>query len=126
MNTYQSTLLLLVPAVALMSWAVCSWWHRRKLLAYQQRIEKLCGERETLQEQVKQTRHQLAQLHKEMARRMADAAAQRARAIKQQPADDKPSIKARLDIPSGLVFETPQSPAHGFADTMPFEEATTA
>ena len=63
------------------------------------------------------------------ARVKADLAAMRHRvatpaaaAAAQAPSEAKAALKARMAIPSGLVYEAPQVPAHGFADTQPFEE----
>ena len=127
MNTFQSPLMLLLPlAAVLLSWAACRWWYGRKLHKLQHRIGKLSVERETLQEQVKQARQQLGQLQKDMASwRRPTPTAPQAKAGTSTPeadarAETRAALKAQLDIPSGLVFETPQVAAHGFADTMPF------
>lgn len=115
---------------ALITWAGCRGWYGRKIRQLGARVHKLHGERETLGEQVKQARQQVAQLQQDLAARIkADSVAARNRAAAATPspaaqAQDqaKANLKAQLAIPSGMVYEAPQLSAHGFADTMPFEE----
>ena len=123
MNTFQLALLLLSPLGAALSWVACRWWYGRKLHRLEHRIGKLHADRETLQEQVKLARQQLGQAQKDMATwRKAVGSAQHAKAGgPPEDAKPRPAIKMHPEIPSGLVFEAPQSAAHGFADTMAFE-----
>ena len=116
---------------ALIAFGACRLWYGRKLKVSAARVHKLHADRETLQEQVKQARLQLGQLQQELAARVkAEAAALRHRnltaaeqkARAQAAAEVKARLKAQIEIPSGTVFEASQSPAHGFADTMPFKD----
>ena len=83
------------------------------------RITKIQVDREALTEQVKRARQQLGQVQLDMATwRKAVATARQAQSSA-KPAEPQPapspaaaaepasSIKSRLDIPSGLVFELP-------------------
>jgi hypothetical protein len=129
MSTLLTSWSLLVPLAAVLSWAAARWWYGRKLRRLESRLGKLAADRETLQEQVKRARQQLAQVQKDLSTwRLAVANAQhgKAAAPAAEPAPASApatpdSIKARLDIPSGLVFEAPPTAANGFADTQPFE-----
>ena len=120
----------LALAGALVAWAGCRLWYGRKMRLLGARVHKLHSDRETLQEQVKQARLQVGQLQQDMAARVkADSAAMRHRvatpaaaAAAQAQSEAKAALKARMAIPSGMVYEAPQVPAHGFADTQPFEE----
>ena len=116
---------------ALVAFAGCRLWYGRKLKASAARVHKLHADRETLHEQVKQARVQVGQLQHDLAervkaesnalrRRNLTAAEQRAKA--DASAEVKARLKAQVEIPSGTAFEASQLGAHGFADTMPFEE----
>ena len=117
---------------ALVVWAGCRAWYGRKMRKLGARIQKLQTERETLQEQVKQARQQIVQIQQDLTARVkADTAAARARASAnpgaaaaalQAQAAARAKLEAQLAIPSGMVSEAPQQAAHGFDDTMPFEE----
>jgi Tfp pilus assembly protein FimV len=118
-------LLLLAPTAAVLTWAACHWWYGRKLKRMAQRVTKLQAEREMLHTQIKQARHQLEQAsHRVATRPRAEPAAEPAAAARapSRPAASPapPTVREQLALPSGLVFETPQTAAHGFADTMPF------
>ena len=118
----------LALAGALVAWAGCRLWYGRKMRLLGVRVHKLHSDRETLQEQVKQARLQVGQLQQDMAARVkADSTAARSRATTpsaaaQAQAEAKAALKAQMAIPSGMVYEAPQVPAHGFADTQPFED----
>jgi hypothetical protein len=131
----QLLLLLSLPLCALVTWAATRWSYRRSIRRLTDRITKIQVDREALTEQVKRARQQLGQVQLDMATwRKAVATARQAQSgvklAEPQPAaapaataEPASSIKSRLDIPSGLVFEMSTTQAHGFADTQPFEEA---
>ncbi|MES3015729.1 MAG: hypothetical protein V4750_18630 [Pseudomonadota bacterium] len=132
-------LLLSLPLCTLATWAATRWFYRRSIRRLTDRITKIQVDREALTEQVKRARQQLGQVQLDMATwRKAVATARQAQsgAKPAEPqaatapavaaataAEPASSIKSRLDIPSGLVFEMSTTQAHGFADTQPFEEA---
>ena len=127
MQTPDLLTLAYVALGALIAWSGCRAWYGRKLRALGARVQKLHADRETLQEQVKLARLQLGQVQQDLAARVkADAGAVRSRvttpAQEQAQADAKAKLRAQLAIPSGMVYEAPAPPAHGFADTMPFKE----
>lgn len=139
MNAQSPLLLLLLlplPLCALLTWASARWFYRRSIRRLTDRITKIQVDREALTEQVKRARQQLGQVQLDMATwRKAVATARHAQSDA-KPAEPQlaaaaaaaavepaSSIKSRLDIPSGLVFEMSTTHAHGFADTQPFEEA---
>ena len=130
MNNLEPFSIALTVLGALAAWAGCRLWYGRKMRLLGARVHKLHSDRETLQEQVKQARLQVGQLQQDMAARVkADSAAVRNRAVTpaaaaaaQAQSEAKAALKARMAIPSGMVFEAPQLAAHGFADTQPFEE----
>ena len=129
MSTLPTSLMLLVLVAAALTWAATRWWYGRKLRRVEARLAKLHADRESLQEQVKRARQQLGQVQKDLSTwRLAVANVQNHKngaAVAETPPVPAPapasSIKAKLDIPSGLVFEAPPTAAHGFADTQPFE-----
>ena len=129
MNTFltPSSWLLLVPLGVALTWGACRWWYARQLQRLEHRIGKLQADRETLQEQVKRARQQLAQVQKDMSSwRQAVAAHGKGGAAPAEAKPPPPVVKLQPDIPLGLVFEPPQLAAHGFADTQPFESEAMA
>ena len=136
MNAQSPLLLLLsLPLCALLTWAATRWFHRRSIRRLTDRITKIQVDREALTEQVKRARQQLGQVQLDMATWRKAVATARQTQSSAKPAEPQPapapaasaeptsSIKSRLDIPSGLVFEMSSTQEHGFADTQPFEEA---
>lgn len=122
MDILQPISLLFLALGAVPGWVVCRWWGRRQLRRVEQRAAKLHADRETLQEQVKQARVQLAQLQKDMATlRKAVGTPHPRSAPTAAEAKPQTTVAMHPEIPSGLVFEVPQTAAHGFADTMPFD-----
>ena len=131
METIDFLTLAHVALGALVALIGCRLWYGRKLKALVARVHKLHTDRETLQEQVKQARLQLGQLQQDLAARVKaesnalrhrnlTAAEQRAKA--EAAAEVQARLRAQVEIPAGSAFETSQLGAHGFADTMPFEE----
>lgn len=136
MNAQSPLLLLLaLPLCALLTWTAARWFYRRSIRRLTDRIAKIQVDREALTEQVKRARQQLGQVQLDMATWRKAVATARQNQSGAKPAEPQPaaspaaaaepasSIKSRLDIPSGLVFEMSSTQAHGFADTQPFEEA---
>lgn len=134
MNALPPLLLLLaLPLCAVLTWAVTRWCYRRSIRKLTDRIVKIQVDREALTDQVKHARQQLGQVQLDMATwRKAVATARQAQTSAKSTEPQHaaapapvpvPSIKSRLDIPSGLVFEVSTTRAHGFADTQPFEDA---
>ncbi len=127
MDTTELLTLGYAAAGAMVAWTACRLWYGRKLRILTSRVQKLHGDRETLQEQVKQARTQLGQVQLDLTARIkSDSAAARLRALtpaqEKAQADVKAQLKAQREIPSGDVLNTAPAPLHGFADTMPFEE----
>jgi len=144
MNAQSPLLLLLslsLPLCVLLTWAATRWFYQRSVRRLTDRITKIQVDREALTEQVKRARQQLGQVQLDMAtwRKAVATARQSQTQTGAKPAEPQAapssaaapaatpepasSIKSRLDIPSGLVFEMSTTQAHGFADTQPFEEA---
>ncbi|MEO6408009.1 MAG: hypothetical protein ABIO45_04570 [Burkholderiaceae bacterium] len=131
METFDFLTVAHVALGALIAFGGCRLWYGRKLKVSAARVQKLHADRETLQEQVKQARLQLGQLQQDLAARVkAESNALRQRSVTaaehkakaDAAAEVKARLKAQVEIPTGTVFEASQSPAHGFADTMPFED----
>lgn len=120
--------LLLIPVAAALSWTACLWRYRRKLLKLEHRMSKLNADRDALQEQLRSARQQLGQLQKELSTvRTPGATPQPAHGgARPSGARPEPAVRMHPEISGGLVFEAPQSAAHGFADTMPFDGDTRA
>lgn len=119
------TSLLLLPVAAALAWTLCRTWYGRRIRQLEHRFGKVQADRETLQEHLKQARQQLAQLQKDLSARQAAArAASRQAKPSATPARVATPVSVRPEIPSGLVFEPPAPPSHGFADTMPFADDT--
>ena len=130
METIDFLTLAHVALGVLIGLGVSRLWYGRKLKMWIARVHKLHGDRETLQEQVKQARTQIAQLQQDLAARVkaeANALRQRNTTAAEQKAkaaaaaDVMARLKAQVEIPAGSAFETSQLGAHGFADTQPFE-----
>ncbi|HWH84551.1 MAG TPA: hypothetical protein VNU71_20160 [Burkholderiaceae bacterium] len=115
--------LLLTPLGIVLTLLACRWWHGRERQRIEHRLGRIQADRDALQEQVKRARQQVAQLQKEITTwRHASPNTPPAKAAPLAPAEMSISPRRAVDDPaSGLVFEPPQLPAHGFADTQPFE-----
>jgi hypothetical protein len=121
MQDFTLTWLVLAALGAAAAAAVCRWRYGRQRRRLEQRLGKLQSDRDALQEQVKQARQQVAQLQKDLSTwRMASTTAP-AKAASVKPAAARLSVKLPPEIAAGLVFEAPQTAAHGFADTQPFQ-----
>ena len=127
MQEITSSWLFIAPLGVVLTWAACHWWYGRQRRRLEHRFGRLQADRDGLQEQVKRARQQVAQLQKELSTwRLASVTtaagkASSARAIEPPPAAAPPSGRVVPELPAGLVFETPQLAAHGFADTQPFD-----
>ena len=131
METLDFLTLAHVALGALAALTGCRVWYGRKLKTLSARVQKLHADRETLQEQIKQARTQAGQLQQDLAERVkAESIALRQRHLSaaekkakaEAVAEVAARLKAQVEIPSGTAFEASQLGAHGFADTMPFEE----
>jgi hypothetical protein len=131
MQEITSSWLFLAPLGGVLTWVACHWWYGRQRRRLEYRFGKLQADRDGLQEQVKRARQQVAQLQKELSTwRLASVTtaagkANGARAI-EPPAAAPPTGRVVPELPAGLVFETPQLAAHGFADTQPFDSDAVA
>lgn len=128
LNIPQPISLFFLALGAMLAWTSCRWWYQRQLKRLASRVAKLHADREMVQEQVKQARLQVSQLQKEVTTwRNATAPPLATRVV---PAIAEPEVKSDISmhqhIPRGLVFEVPQTAAHGFADTMPFDSGVVA
>lgn len=110
--------LLLVCAALVLSaltWCSCSWWYGRKLADLQARLEKT---RQAAGLHVKQARHQIMLLQRELAERPALTKAQlKARDEAATAAARKAALEAQLNR-----APAPRMPAQGFADTQPLTQ----
>ena len=122
MHDFTLTWLILAALGAAVAAAVCRWRYGRQRRRLEHRLGKLQSDRDALQEQVKQARQQVAQLQKDLSTwRLASTTAASAKAASVKPAAARLSVKVPPEIAAGLVFEAPQTAAHGFADTQPFQ-----
>lgn len=103
-----SWLLLIVACSALsgVTWWACARFYGRKLGDLQRKLEKM---RKAASVHAMQTRHQIAQLQRELA------AHQQAR----EQLMAARATEALLESAARGSFSAPQLPAHGFADTQP-------
>lgn len=107
--------------------AVCHWRYARQRRRLESRLGKLQSDRDALQEHVKQARQQVAQLQRDLSTwRLASTTPASAKAAHAQPGEARLSVKLPAEIAAGLLFEAPQTTAHGFADTQPFESGDDA
>lgn len=106
--------------------AACRGWYGRQRRRLEHRFGRLQVDRDALAQQVKRAREQVTQLQKELASsRLAVPAAgpgKSAPGAVEPKAAPQPPLKLRPDFAAGLLFEAPQLPAHGFADTQPFAD----
>ena len=122
MQDFTLTGLVLAALGAAVAATVCRWRYGRERRRLEHRLGKLQSDRDALQEQVKQARHQVAQLQKDLSTwRLASTTTPSAKAASVKPAAARLSVKVPPEIAAGLVFEAPQTAAHGFADTQPFQ-----
>lgn len=122
MQDFTTSWLVLAALGAAVATGVCRWRYGRQRRRLEHRLGKLQSDRDALQEQVKQARQQVAQLQKDLSTwRMASTTAASAKAASAPPAAARLSVKLAPEIAAGLVFEAPQTTAHGFADTQPFD-----
>jgi hypothetical protein len=122
MQDFTSSWLVFAALGAAVSTAVCRWRYGRQRRRLELRLGKLQSDRDALQEHVKQARQQVAQLQKDLSTwRLASTTAGTAKAANAKPAAARLNVKVQPEIAAGLVFEAPQTAAHGFADTQPFE-----
>jgi hypothetical protein len=121
MQHFTSSWLLIVPLAVVLTVAACHWWYGRQRHRIEQRCGRLQADRDVLQEHVKRARQQVGQLQKELATwRLAHLGPNAGRVESVRP-EAPARVLVQPEIPSGLVFEPPARPAHGFADTQPFE-----
>ena len=98
------------------TFALCHFWHARRVRALLARLDKVDRARQAAGQQAQQARKQIEQLQKELAaqhKARADAVSAHQRVVEvKRPAPELPA--SLLDIDAG-----PAMPTHGFADTMP-------
>jgi hypothetical protein len=98
------------------TFALCHFWHARRMRALLARLDKVDRARQAAGQQAQQARKQIEQLQKELAaqhKARADAVSAQQRVVEvKRPAPELPA--SLLDIDAG-----PAMPTHGFADTMP-------
>ena len=115
---------LLAIAIAIAGTAIAARWrYGRERHRLEHRLGKANADRDALHEQVKKAREQVAQLQKELTARRSPAASDATRppAAKPTAAPAPAPAMSRAEL---LLFEAPQTAAHGFADTQPFSESS--
>lgn len=126
MHDLTPSWLLMAPLAVVLTVAACHWWYGRERQRIEQRCSRMQADRDALQEHVKRARQQVGQLPKELATwRLAQLGPNAGRAHG-AAAEAPPVVKVPQEIASGPVFEPPARPAHGFADTQPFDGDTLA
>lgn len=119
-------LLITLVAFAMAGTALAArWWYGRERHRLEHRLGKVNADRDVLHEQVKKAREQVALLQKELSARRSPAATDSTRPPEPRPAAASIPTPARaLTRAELLLFEAPQTAAHGFADTQPFSESS--
>jgi hypothetical protein len=108
--------------VAALTYAACSWWHRRRLAETLGRMHKIDRARQTAELHVQQSRRQIEQLQKDLAalhRARAEALTMRKRA--QAMAEINRAFEREVAVrPNHRESSArPALPPDGFADTQP-------
>lgn len=116
--------LLFAAVAALLTWAVCRWLYRRKLNARLLQITHLRDDRRQLDGQLEEAKKQIGTLKIALAAQASKPVAAPAVATPVPSPAPVRSVRASyLEIPAGDASEGPWLPAHGFADTQPFEHS---
>ena len=126
MHDFTPSWLLMAPLAVVLTVAACHWWYGRQRHRIEQRCGRLQADRDALQEHVKRARQQVGQLQKELATWRLAHLGPNAGRTDGAPVVAPTPVRLQPEIPSGLVFEPPARPAHGFADTQPFDGDTRA
>jgi hypothetical protein len=108
------------------TFAACHMLHGRRVRALMLRMEKSDRARQAAGQQAQQARKQVEQLQKELAaqhKARAQAVSARKRSLQLEQVLHEPRPLASSPL---LDMEPPSMPTHGFADTMPFQDAAEA
>ena len=97
-------------AAALVTGLAFLWWHQRRQTLWARQASRLRGERDQINEHLKEAKKQIGLLKTELAVHLPKA----------MPALTKAAAPVWFDIPAGDSMEHRVLPADGFAETMPF------